>query len=101
MLTRCNKTGIKSEVLKEIRNLAEKHELTKVILFGSRARGDFRKVSDIDLAVQGGNYSLFSLDVEDTTSTLLKFDIVDLDGSVQEELLKSIYQEGIVIYEKV
>ena len=34
------------------------------------------------------------------TSTLLKYDIVDLDASVQKELLESISKEGIVIYER-
>lgn len=33
----------------------------KVILFGSRARGDFREKSDIDLAVEGGDLSGFPL----------------------------------------
>ena len=35
------------------------------------------------------------------TSTLLKYDIVDLDESVQKELLESISKEGIVLYEKI
>jgi hypothetical protein len=33
--------------------------------------------------------------------TLLKYDIVDLDGTVQEELRDSIEREGIILYEKV
>lgn len=73
----------------------------KVILFGSRARGDYRRTSDIDLAVSGGNYVGFSLDVEDETSTLLKYDVVNLDAPVQKALLESIEAEGIVVYEKV
>jgi hypothetical protein len=32
---------------------------------------------------------------------LLSFDVVNLDGSVQRELLESVAQEGCVIYEKV
>lgn len=47
-------TGIRQDVLKEICDLAEKHQIQKVILFGSRARGDFKRTSDIDLAVEGG-----------------------------------------------
>ena len=94
-------TGIKMEVLEEIRLLAEEYGVRKVILFGSRARGDFRRTSDIDLAISGGNKARFSLDVEDETSTLLKYDVVDLDGTVQPELLESIQREGKVIYEKV
>ena len=94
-------TGIRPEVLAELRALAERYGVEKVILFGSRARGDFRKTSDIDLAVQGGDVARFALDADEETSTLLQFDIVDLCGPVQPELLQSIAQEGRVIYEKV
>ena len=56
-------------------------------------------LSDIDLAVQGGDIPRFRLDMEEETSTLLKFDIVDLE--MQDELRESIYREGKVLYEKV
>ena len=94
-------TGIREAVLTEIRDLAEKYGLERVVLFGSRASGDYKKTSDIDLAVTGGNITLFTLDVEEETSTLLSFDVVNLDGSVQEELRKSIEQEGRLLYEKI
>ncbi len=94
-------TGIKDCVLEEICNLAQQYEIEKVILFGSRARGDFYKTSDIDLASCGGDFVRFSLDVEEETSTLLQFDIVDLDGAVSEELRDAIMREGRVLYEKV
>ena len=94
-------TGIKLKVLEEICSLAEQYEVQKVILFGSRARGDFHRTSDIDLAVSGGDKARFSLDVEEETSTLLKFDVVDLDREVQPELFESIQREGKVIYEKI
>lgn len=96
-----NNTGIKENVLSEIRKLAEQYEIQNVILFGSRARGDYHRTSDIDLAISGGKKTLFSLDVDEKTSTLLKFDVIDLDGAVQAELRTSIEKEGIVIYEKV
>lgn len=96
-----SRTGIRKQVLEEIRELARKYRIKQVILFGSRARGDHRRTSDIDLAAKGGNHTRFALDVEDLTSTLLKFDIVDLDGPVQDSLRQSIDEEGIVIYEEV
>ena len=34
-------TGIRDEVIQEICEIAEKYKVEKVILFGSRARGDF------------------------------------------------------------
>lgn len=94
-------TGIKEIVLDEIKSYAEQFGIKKVILFGSRARGDYKAKSDIDLAVSGENISAFSIMVDENTSTLLKFDIVNLDASVQQELLQSIEEEGIVIYEKI
>lgn len=94
-------TGIKQQVLEEICELARQHCIEKVILFGSRARGTFQKTSDIDLAVSGGEKDLFSLDVEEKTSTLLTYDIVDLDAPIQEKLRDAIEKEGILLYEKV
>jgi len=96
-----NDTGIRPEVIEEIRNLAQKYDIEKVILFGSRARGDYKERSDIDLAFCGGSSSHFILDVDETTSTLLEFDIVDLDKPVRKELLESIKREGVVLYQKI
>ena len=95
------KTGIKQKVIEEIIDLAKKYHVEKVILFGSRARGDYRKCRDVDLAFQGGKGNYFTLDVDGETSTLLEFDIVDLDKPVRSELLESIKREGIILYEKV
>lgn len=94
-------TGIREQVIYEICSLAQKYNIQKVILFGSRARGDYRRTSDIDLAVQGGEFEKFALDVDEETSTLLKYDIIDLSRELQPELLESIQKEGIIIYEKI
>ena len=95
------KTGIKQKVLTEIRDLAVRYGINKVVLFGSRARGNFHDRSDIDLAVSGGDAGRFRLAVEEETSTLLKFDVVEMEKSVSCELLAVIEKEGIVLYEKV
>ena len=84
----------------ELLALAEACGLSRLILFGSRARGDNRERSDTDLAVSGGDVVRFSLDVEELP-TLLSFDVVNLDGAVQPELLESIRREGITLYEKI
>ena len=94
-------TGIRKEVIEEIRNFARKYQVKKVILFGSRARGDYKRTSDIDIAVSGGDFAEFALDVEEETSTLLEFDIVNLDREMQDELREAIEREGKILYEKV
>ena len=88
-LKEIGKTGIKPVVLEEIINFAQKYQIKQVILFGSRARGDFYRASDIDLAVHGGNVIGFTLAAKEETSTLLDFDVVDLDKSVDKKFLDS------------
>lgn len=94
-----NQTGIKSRVVDEIRQFAKEYGMRSVILFGSRARGNYRRESDIDLAVSGGDADLFHLAVE--ASTLLQYDVVNLDLHLQPGLREVIEQEGKIIYVKV
>ena len=100
-MTMFKETGIRQQVIEEIIQIAKLNHVEKVILFGSRARGDYKERSDIDLAFQGGNSSRFILDVDEETSTLLEFDIVDLDRDMQDALRESIRREGKILFEKV
>ena len=93
--------GIKSKVLDDIKALAQHYGVRRVVLFGSRARGDYKQRSDIDLAFSGGDRLRFPLAVDEETSTLLMYDIVDLDKPIDEELRSSIECEGKVLYEEV
>ena len=93
--------GIDDSIEQDIISIAIKNDIKKLILFGSRARGDFKRTSDIDLAVEGGNISAFAVQVDEEVSTLLEFDIIHLDGRVQKELLESIRREGVLLYEKI
>ena len=94
-------SGIRPGVTETITEFAKKYDVELVILFGSRARGDFKRTSDIDLAVSGGDFTRFALDVDEETPTLLKYDFVNLDRDVQPELLREIYKDGKILYEKV
>ena len=53
------------------------------------------------MAFCGGDSNRFILSVDEETSTLLEFDIIDLDKPVRAELLVSIDKEGVLLYEKV
>ena len=68
--------------------LWQKTPLTKSDSFGSRARENFHRTSDINLAVHGGNICRFRLDVEEETHTLLTFEFI-ISGII-EALEKSI-----------
>lgn len=91
--------NLRDDIKAGIIALAKQHGVKKVVLFGSRARGDNWERSDIDLAVHGGDIVRFTLDVDDCIPTLLMFDVVNLDGAVQTELLEAIRQDGVVLYE--
>ena len=96
-----NDTGIRPEVIEEIRNLAQKYDIEKVILFGSRARGDFRRTSDIDIAVCGvSDMENLQEEIEDIP-TLYTIYLVDLDTCENQLLLEDIEQYGRKIYEEV
>ena len=93
-------TGLKENLIDEIRSLAKQYGVKQVILFGSRARGDYKERSDIDLAFRDGDAPRFVLSVEEDTTTLLKFDLVNLDGPVSPALRESIDRDGVVLYEQ-
>ncbi|MBQ5906265.1 MAG: nucleotidyltransferase domain-containing protein, partial [Clostridia bacterium] len=65
------------KIFKDIIAVGQKHSADKIILFGSRARGDHREKSDIDIAVYGipkEKHFAFSQDIGNIP-TLLQFDI--------------------------
>ena len=86
------------DLIVEIVNIAKAHKIEKVLLFGSRARGDNKAHSDIDLAIAGGDTLGFSLDVEEKTNTLLSFDVVDMNELITENLRQEIKRDGIDLY---
>ena len=75
--------NMRQEIVEEIRQLAKDCNVDKVILFGSRARGDHKYRSDIDLAVTGGDSTRFAVDADEVIRTLIMFDVVNLDRVVQ------------------
>lgn len=94
------KYNIPDRVLREIKMYAEKNNIEKVILFGSRARGTNSERSDIDIAVTGGDFDSFYWNMEEDIHTLLMFDVVELDRGISEELKKEIERDGVTIYER-
>ncbi|WP_419961167.1 nucleotidyltransferase family protein [Psychrobacillus sp. BM2] len=93
-----------NELLKtQVREIATRYpEIQSVLLFGSRAHGDYNNFSDIDLAIKAPKISdkdWLSLNeqLENELDTLLKIDLV-LYEQVSEELQRQIDQCYQVIY---
>lgn len=94
------KYNLPDRILRELSTFAKKYAITKIILFGSRARGTHTERSDIDIAVYGGDFEHFYWDVKEKTHSLLMFDIVQADVAISDELKQEIEQDGVTIYEK-
>lgn len=73
----------------------------KLVVYGSRARGDYKNGSDIDIAVFGQylaarDFMLLSSIIDDL-SGVFKADVVHFDVLENEALKKTILSEGVVI----
>ncbi len=79
---------------------ARRFELDRVILFGSRARGDNWEKSDVDLAVSGKNAEQFKDLAPEILSTPYLIDVVNLDRRVSDKLIRNILRDGVLIYAK-
>lgn len=87
---------------KSIAELGKQYLAEKIVLFGSRARGDNREKSDIDIAVFGmpkENHVFFAQAVENLP-TLLQFDIVFVSSETSALLLENIRKDGITLMNK-
>lgn len=81
-------------------NTAQKHwKDCQVFLFGSRARGDNKPMSDYDIAVVTPNvphheWAVFELEIKENAPTLLPIDLVWMNH-IDESFKSRILQEGI------
>ena len=87
-----------------IRYLSRRKEVRRAILFGSRARGDNQRCSDIDLAISAPRISErrwleIYLFFQEESPTLLSVDVVRWENAPRA-LKKRIAQEGQVLYER-
>ncbi len=97
--------GLKSHIIDIINNVFKKYsEIEKVILYGSRAKGNYTNGSDIDLAVIGNDISLSLLNkIENDLDDLFlpyTFDISIFKHIKNERLVEHIKRVGIEFYVK-
>lgn len=88
------------QIYRQLADLAKQHGAGRLVLFGSRARGDFRQRSDIDLAVYGmpeSSRGAFWMAAEELP-TLLKLDIVHISPDMDPGFLRNIEKDGVTLY---
>ena len=95
--------GLDEALIQRIREIGQNYAIEQIVLFGSRARGDHRPASDIDLAVfllpEFNSRGHMTSDFDDL-HTLLKIDIVFINEHLNPELLENIKREGASLYER-
>ena len=97
------KFGLKKSTIQSITSIFEKHpNIEKCVLYGSRAKGNFRPGSDIDLTLFGEKLTLSELlEIENELDDLLlsyKIDLSILHKIENEALLDHIKRIGEEFY---
>lgn len=94
----------KNDVELIINVLETNNKVSKALLFGSRAKGNFEAGSDIDIAIKGAELKLNDvIDLRIAFDELLlpyKFDIVIYNRISEPDLLDHIKRVGIELYTK-
>jgi nucleotidyltransferase substrate binding protein (TIGR01987 family) len=90
------------QLYSRIAALGKKYHANQIVLFGSRARGDNRERSDIDIAVYGMPEEFRSSfwSAVDELPTFLSVDIVHISEKTDPALIRSIERDGIVLMNK-
>lgn len=98
------KFGLSDTVIEELQNVFRRHaNIKKVLIFGSRSKGNYRAGSDIDLAVIGDDVDYNQIlsilcEIEDL-ELLYSIDLLDYKMKVGTPIGEHIDRVGQVFYE--
>lgn len=98
--------GLRKEDLTYIISaIAKFDEIEKAVIFGSRAKGNYKPGSDIDIAIFGEDITFDTISrlhavLEDESPMPYFFDIVDYTHLNHEQLKEHIDRVGKVIFER-
>jgi uncharacterized protein len=98
--------GLKKNTIERIKSVFSGHpQIDQVIIYGSRAKGNYRNGSDIDLTIKGEAVTLSELmKIETELDDLLlpyKIDLSLLHKINDAEVIDHIKRVGVVFYEKL
>ncbi|WP_291941975.1 nucleotidyltransferase domain-containing protein [Cetobacterium sp.] len=74
-------------------------EIDEIVIFGSRARGDYNKVSDIDIAIKGDvDKIMYKIrDYFEESSIMYTVDVVNYISISNQDFKENIDNEGIIV----
>ena len=86
--------GLSNKIVDEIVNIKKKYKV-EVLIFGSRARGDYQANSDIAIKTNVNKETKYKIiDDFDKIDIIYKIDLVFIQNINNKEFLKSILMEG-------
>ena len=88
--------GLSNDIIKKIKEITNKYDVN-FLIFGSRARGDYKNTSDIDIAIedyvtQEQKYQI--INDFDLLDIIYKIDLVFMQDIENDKFLESIKKEG-------
>lgn len=98
-------SGLTNKEIESIQSVFSKYQqIEEVLLYGSRAKGNYKPASDIDLTIKGKNIDLtLQSEIEVDLDDLLlpfKFDISIYDRITNAEFIDHINSVGKKLYTK-
>ncbi|MCH7401210.1 restriction endonuclease subunit S [Belliella kenyensis] len=99
------KFGLSDIIVEKLQNIfAENAKVDKAIVFGSRAKGNYKEGSDIDIAIKGQDFNFddtLSLHQKfDDTNIPYKVDLINYHTIKEPELKDHIDRVGIELYSR-
>lgn len=88
--------GLRDEDIEQIKKILISNKIKKAILFGSRAKGNYKVGSDIDIAIEGdANRVSYALNEESNLAYF--FDVVNIKNIKNSNLIEHIKRVGVVL----
>lgn len=97
--------GLRDSDILAIKQILELYpQVQKAHIFGSRAKGNYKNGSDIDIAIQGKSISYSTIlniseVLNEETMMPYHFDVLDYNSIQNNDLIEHINRAGIVFYE--
>ncbi|MDD2402582.1 MAG: nucleotidyltransferase domain-containing protein [Clostridia bacterium] len=96
------RVGLDDKIIDSITDVIKKYKVDKAVIFGSRARGDYKKTSDIDIAIYSKSMTYLDLnllrDQLDQLYIIYKMDIVQMERLTNKKMIENVEKDGEVVF---